>query len=167
MQIKRRNFLKQSLASVAGITATAMFPEDLFGRGFHNTSRPEEIILKPEVRPGPKDSIRFSVIGINHSHIYSMVSSLISGGGELIIVYSGESDLLKTFTKTFPGIKVARNEEEILEDNSIKLVASASIPIDRAPLGIKVMKAGKDFMTDKPGIISFDQFKTVKKVNPR
>jgi predicted dehydrogenase len=164
MQIKRRNFLRQSIASVAGITAAAMFPEDLFGRGIHSTSRPEEIILKPEIRPGPKDSIRFSVIGINHSHIYGMVNSLISGGGELIMVYAREPDLLKTFTKTFPGVKVARNEEEILEDNTIRLVASASIPVDRAPLGIKVMKAGKDFMTDKPGIVNFEQFKTVKKV---
>ena len=95
MQIKRRNFLRQSLASVAGITASAMFPEDLFGSGIHNTSRPEEIILKSEIRPRPKDSIRFSVIGINHSHINGMVSSLISGGGELIMVYSREPDLLK------------------------------------------------------------------------
>jgi predicted dehydrogenase len=164
MQIKRRNFLRQSLASFAGITAAAMFPEDLFGRGIHSTSRPEEIILKSGIRPGPKYSIRFSVIGINHSHIYGMVSSLISGGGELAMVYSREPDLLKTFTKTYPGVKVARSEEEILEDNTIRLVASASIPVDRAPLGIKVMQSGKDFMTDKPGILTFDQFKTVKKV---
>jgi predicted dehydrogenase len=164
MLIKRRNFLKQSFASVACVTATAMLPEDLFGYGIHNTSRPEEIILKPENRSRPKDSIRFSVIGINHSHIYGMVSSLISGGGELIMVYSMEPDLLKTFIKTFPQVKVARSEEEILEDNSIKLVASASIPVDRAPLGIRVMQSGKDFMTDKPGIVNFDQFKKVKKV---
>jgi hypothetical protein len=158
MPIKRRNFLRQSFASAAGIAASAMFPEDLFGRGIHNTSRPEEIVLKPEIRTKPKDSIRFSVIGINHSHIYGMVSSLIGGGGELIMVYAREPDLLKTFTKTFPGVKVARSEEEILEDNTIRLVASASIPVDRAPLGIKVMEAGKDFMTDKPGIVNFDQF---------
>jgi predicted dehydrogenase len=164
MQIKRRNFLRQSFASIAGITATAMFPEELFGSGIHSTSHPEEILLKSEIRPGPKDSIRFSVIGINHSHIYSMVSSLINGGGELIMVYSREPDLLKTFTKAFPGAKVARSEEEILEDNTIKLVASASIPVDRAPLDIKVMQAGKDFMTDKPGIVNFDQFNMVKKV---
>jgi predicted dehydrogenase len=93
-----------------------------------------------------------------------MVSSLINGGGDLVMVYSMESDLLKTFTKTFPGVKVARSEEEILEDDTIRLVASASIPVDRAPLGIKVMQAGKDFMTDKPGIVNFDQFKKVKKI---
>jgi predicted dehydrogenase len=61
-------------------------------------------------------------------------------------------------------VKIAKSEQEILEDKSISLVASSGIPIDRAPLGIRVMQAGKDYMVDKPGIITFDQFKKVKKV---
>jgi predicted dehydrogenase len=59
---------------------------------------------------------------------------------------------------------VAKSEEEIIEDNSIQLVASAGIPVDRAPLGIRVMKSGKDYVTDKPGILTFTQFEEVKKV---
>ena len=47
------------------------------------------------------------------------------------------------------------SEQEILEDKNIKLVLSAGIPIDRAPLGIRVMQHGKDYIwTDKPGIIT-------------
>ena len=164
MQIKRRNFIRQSFASAAGIAAASMFPTDMFSRGIHDTSHPEEIILKPENRTSPKESIRFSVIGINHNHINGIVNSLIKGGGELVMVYAREQELLKGFTSAFPNAKVARSEEEILEDKSIQLVASAGIPVDRAPLGIRVMQSGKDYVTDKPGIVTFEQFKKVKKV---
>jgi predicted dehydrogenase len=164
MPVNRRNFLRQSIASAAGMTAASMFPSDIFGKDLHCTYHPEEIILKPVKRTGPKDSIRFSVIGLNHDHIYGMVKTLIDGGGNLVAVYSAEQGLLPRFTKLYPNVKVARAEEEIIEDKSIQLVASASIPIDRAPLGIRVMQSGKDYMTDKPGIITFDQFEKVKKV---
>lgn len=164
MQFNRRNFLKSSLSSAAGMAAAGMIPSDIFGHDLHNTYHPEEIILLPGKAPAPKNTINFSVIGLNHDHIYGMVKSVIDGGGKLISVYSPEEALLPRFTKLYPNVKIAKSENEILEDNSIKLVASASIPVDRAPLGIRVMKAGKDFMTDKPGILTFAQFKEVKKV---
>ena len=164
MESNRRNFLRNSFASVSGIATAAMLPGDLFGQGTFNTNRIKEIILQPEKRSAPKETIRFSVVGINHGHILGMVDSLIEGGGQLVAVYSKEPELLPDFTKRFPNVKVAKSEAEILEDNSIQLVASAGIPVDRAPLGIRVMKSGKDYMTDKPGILTFDQFKEVKKV---
>jgi len=104
------------------------------------------------------------VIGLNHSHIYGMTNALIRGGGKLVSVYAREPELLAGFTKRYPNVRVAGSEEEILGDDSVQLVASASIPVDRAPLGIRVMKAGKDFMADKPGIVTLSQFKEVKKV---
>lgn len=164
MQIKRRNFIKHSFASAAGLATATMLPAELFNRGIYKTSHAKEIIIEPKMQIPPKESIRFSVIGINHNHITGIVNSLIKGGGELVMVYAKEPDLLKGFTRAFPNAKTARSEEEILEDNSIKLVASAGIPADRAPLGIRVMQSGKDYVTDKPGIITFEQFKKVKKV---
>jgi predicted dehydrogenase len=141
-----------------------MLPDQLFGQGLSHTNRPEEIILPREPRLAPKEKIRFSVIGLNHGHIYGMVNALVEGGGELVAVYSREPELLPDFTKRYPKVKVAKSEEEIIEDTSIQLVASASIPVERAPLGIRVMQSGKDYMTDKPGILTFSQFKQVKKV---
>jgi len=164
MQIKRRNFIKQSFASAAGLATAAMLPEELFSRGIYDTSHPREVIVEPKIQTRPKESIRFSVIGINHNHINGIVSSLIGGGGELVMVYAKEPELLKGFTRSFPKVKVAASEDEILQDNSIQLVASAGIPVDRAPLGIRVMQSGKDYVTDKPGILTFEQFKKVKKV---
>lgn len=164
MAIKRRNFIKQSAASVAGLAAGAMFPYGLTGTDLNSNSRFEEITIRPVPRPAPKDSIKFSVIGINHSHINGMVSAMIKGGGQLVSVYAKEADLLRGFTRAFPNVKVVQSEAEILEDKSIQLVASSGIPAERAPLGIRVMKAGKDYMADKPGIITFEQLKEVRKV---
>ena len=41
---------------------------------------------------------------------------------------------------------------------------SASIPNERAPLGIEVMRHGKDFMVDKPGMTTLEQLADVRRV---
>ena len=115
-------------------------------------------------RVQPRQSIRFAVVGINHSHIDAQVNALIRGGGELVAVYAKEPDLLAGFTRTFPQAKVARSEAEILDDPSIQLVASSIVPVERAPLGIRVMRHGKDYMADKPGITTLEQLAEVRKV---
>lgn len=161
MKSNRRNFLSKGFSTAAGMAAAVMFPLDMFG---NDIARPDLIVLPKEKRRKPKGMIRFSVIGINHGHIYGMVNSLIEGGGKLVAVYAKEPDLLQQFTKRYPGVKVADNADEIIDDPSIQLVASAGIPVERAPIGIRVMKAGKDYMADKPGIVTFEQFKEVKKV---
>jgi predicted dehydrogenase len=66
------------------------------------------------------------------------------------------------YTKRFPQAKPARSEQEILEDASIHLVVSAAIPDERAPLGIRVMRHGKDFMADKPGMTTLEQLAEVR-----
>ncbi|WP_167612016.1 Gfo/Idh/MocA family protein [Maribellus sediminis] len=164
MNYNRRNFFRQSLASAAGISAASFLPSDLFANDLNGSNTPKEIILKPEKRTPPKNSIRFSVIGINHGHIYGMVNALLGGGGELVAVYSREKELLPNFTRLYPDAKITQSEEEILKDTTIQLIASAGIPSERAPLGVRAMKAGKDYMTDKPGITTIEQFREVKKV---
>jgi len=99
---------------------------------------------------------------MNHGHIYSQVETVTRAGGQLVSFYSKEPDLGDAFSKRYPQAKVARSENEILDDNSIQLVVSASIPVDRATLGIRVMRRGKDFMTDKPGIVTLEQLAAVR-----
>jgi predicted dehydrogenase len=89
---------------------------------------------------------------------------MIRNGGQLIAFFAKEPDLADAYAKRFPQAKAARSEKEILEDSSIQLIVSASIPVDRAPLGIQVMRHGKDFMVDKPGIITLEQLEEVRKV---
>ncbi len=108
--------------------------------------------------------IRFSVIGLNHGHITSMTSAVRRGGGELVSVYAREPELLAQFTKQFPMAKVAQSEAEVLDDASTQAVLSAAIPDERAPIGIRVMRAGKDYIADKPGITTLAQLAEVRRV---
>ena len=108
--------------------------------------------------------IKFSVIGINHSHIYGMVDAVTRGGGELVSFYVKEPDLASAFAKKYPKAKPARNKKEILEDSSIQLILSSGIPVERAPLGIEVMQHGKDYLVDKPGITTLEQLEAVRRV---
>ena len=79
--------------------------------------------------------MRFAAIGLNHGHIYGQVQSVIRGGGEFVWFFATEPDLIAGFTKRFPQARLARSQKEILEDPTIALVVSASIPNERAPLG--------------------------------
>jgi predicted dehydrogenase len=108
--------------------------------------------------------IKFSVIGLNHGHINGQTRAVLRGGGELVSFFAKEPELIEGFSKNFPQAKLARSEQEILEDKSIQLIVSASIPNERAPLGIRVMKHGKDFMVDKPGITGLEQLAEVRRV---
>lgn len=108
--------------------------------------------------------LQFAVIGINHAHISAQVNAVLRGGGGLAWVYAKEPDLLEGFRKQFPQAKVARSEDEVLQDPTVKLVLSSGIPEERAPLGIRVMKHGKDYMADKPGITTLEQLAEVRRV---
>lgn len=126
-------------------------------KSVQSTEKKKDIVIPP-------GKIKFAVISINHPHIYGMTDAIKRGGGELVAVYAKEADLLAAFAKAYPEAKLAKNENEILEDKSIHLVLSSGIPDERAPLGIRVMQHGKDYLTDKPGVITLEQLAQVKKV---
>jgi len=161
MKANRRNFIRQSLTTAAGLAITAIPGQA--SAPYTIANRP--IITEDRKRVStPANSIKFSVIGLNHGHIYGQTEAVIRGGGQLVSFFGKEPDLAEAFAKRYPQAKLARSEKEILEDSSIQLVVSASIPVDRAPLGIQVMKHGKDFMVDKPGITTLKQLEEVRKV---
>jgi predicted dehydrogenase len=109
-------------------------------------------------------TIRFSAIGLNHGHIYGQVDALLQAGAEFVSFYAKEPDLVTQFAKSYPQARLADSAQEILEDASIHLVASAAIPCERAPLGIEVMQHGKDFMSDKPGFTTLAQLAEARQV---
>jgi predicted dehydrogenase len=123
-----------------------------------------EVAASSYQEPSPKFSIKFAVIGIDHNHINGITDALRRGGGQLVAVHSNLPATLAEFQKRYPGVKVAASEDEILNDPSIQLVASAAIPDLRAPLGIRVMRHGKDYLSDKPGIISLERLAEVRQV---
>jgi predicted dehydrogenase len=115
-------------------------------------------------RGRPLARLRFAVIGVNHGHIYGQVDATVRGGGELVAFHAREDDLRAAFAKRYPAAKIVADEREILDDPSIQLVLSSIIPNERAPLGIRVMQHGKDYMSDKPGITSLEQLAEVRRV---
>jgi predicted dehydrogenase len=111
-----------------------------------------------------KPTIRFAVTGLNHGHIDSQIGCMLDAGAEAVCFYAPEDDLATRFSKTYPQIPRVEALKEILEDESIQLVLNAGIPCDRAPIGIEVMRHGKDFMVDKPGMVTLEQLEEVRKV---
>lgn len=99
----------------------------------------------------------FAAIGLDHGHIYGMCNGLIEAGGKLVAVYDPDPTKVKGFCETYPGVKSMSSENEILQDPTIKLVASASIPVDRCALGLKVLDSGKHFFADKPAFTKLEQ----------
>jgi predicted dehydrogenase len=108
--------------------------------------------------------VRFGVIGINHDHINGMTGLLLEAGAELVAFHAPEDDLAATFAGRFDDVRRAGSAAEILEDESIQLIATAGIPDERGPLGIQVMRHGKDFLSDKPAFTTLDVLEEARRV---
>jgi predicted dehydrogenase len=108
--------------------------------------------------------VRFGVVGLNHSHIYGMTDQLLDGGGELVSFFADEDDLAAEFGRKYPQAKRARARAEVLEDPSLRLIASAAIPSERGPLGVDVMRHGKDYFSDKAAFTSLEQLDDARRV---
>jgi len=111
----------------------------------------------------PKYSVKFAVIGIDHNHINGITDAIKRGGGQLVKVHSTNPTALAAFEKRYPEAKAAASEDEILTDPSIQLVASAAIPDLRGPLGVRAMRHGKDYLSDKPAMTTLEQLAAVRK----
>src|ERR1700733_2485648 len=111
----------------------------------------------------PKYSVKFAVCGMSHDHIYGMVEAVKRGGGVLVAAYGAEPDKVAGFTKRYPDVKMVKSEDEILNDGSIQLVLSSTVPNERAPLGVRAMKHGKDYLSDKPGATTLAQIDEIRK----
>jgi predicted dehydrogenase len=151
--LTRRALLKASATAAAGLAAASTIFPDGLSAAVHTVSRGRRAAR-----------IRFGVVGANHSHIYGMINAVTRGGGELVSYHIKEPDIAAEFAKRYPQAKQVSDERQVLEDPAIQLVLSSIIPVERAPLGIRVMQAGKDYMSDKPGIITLEQLADVRRV---
>jgi predicted dehydrogenase len=158
--LDRRTFI----ASVAGSAALAAVPGRVAASPRRGRAHDTHTAGTGQVPENAKPRIRFAVVGINHPHITAQVGAVLRGGGELVWLYAKEPDLVKDFQTRFPQARLARSEDEVLQDSTIQLVLSSAIPVERAPLGIRVMQHGKDYMADKPGITTLEQLAEVRRV---
>jgi predicted dehydrogenase len=157
----RRDFLKQA-GALGSIALLAGLPPGATALGAEPERVVEDSVLPAPPVETPKYHIKFAVCGISHDHVYGMIGAIQRGGGELVAAWGGEPDKLATFTKRFPNVKIVQTQDEILDDPAIQLVLSSQIASERAPLGVRVMKRGKDFLADKPGIVTLEQLAEVR-----
>jgi len=123
------------------------------------------MMYAPKGKPAPvckPGDFNFAAIGLDHGHIYGMCNGLIEAGATLVKAYDKDKEKLTQFCNTYPDVKPALCEEEILDDTTIQLVASATVPCQRCPLGLRVLDYGKDYFADKPAITTFDQLNNAK-----
>ena len=142
--------LETSAAAAAGITAFAFVPNRL--------------VEAAEGQGAAAPRLRFGVIGIDHGHIYGMADAVIRGGAELVSFHAREPELAARFAHRYPSATRVTDDRAVIDDPTVQLILSSIVPNERAPLGVRVMQAGKDFVCDKPGITSLAQLAEVRRV---
>jgi predicted dehydrogenase len=103
-----------------------------------------------------------AAIGLDHGHIYGMCNGLIEAGAQLKWVYDPDIQKVLKFCETYPQVKAAQCEEEILQDDTVHMICSAAIPSDRYAVGLRAMQAGKDYFADKAPLTTLEQLELVK-----
>lgn len=119
------------------------------GMNYAPVGRPD-----PVVKPG---EFTFAAIGLDHGHIYGMTNGLLEAGATLKWVYDPDPAKVAAYCKCYPQAAAAACEAQIFDDPEVRLIAGACVPGDRAALGIRAMRAGKDYFTDKAPLISLEQ----------
>ncbi len=111
------------------------------------------------VKPG---EFVFAASHFDHGHIYGQIEGLASAGGVLKAIYEPDAKRLAGMLKAHPQAKVVSDFREILDDPEVQLVTSAAIPNLRCGVGLQVMDAGKDYLTDKSPFTTLDQLAAVR-----
>lgn len=114
----------------------------------------------PVVKPG---EFVFAATALDHGHIYGMCNGLTEAGAALKWVYDPDGEKVAAFVKQYPQVSVAASEAEILADPEVLLVAGAAVANLRCELGLRVMRAGKDYFTDKAPLTTLAQLAEAKK----
>lgn len=118
-------------------------------------------VKKPEPVCGPGE-FTFAAMALDHGHIYGQCNGLLEAGGTLKWVYDSDPAKVAAFLKTYPNVQAASSPEVILEDPSVRMVAAAAVPSDRAALGMRVMAHEKDYFTDKTPFTTPEQVEAAR-----
>ena len=87
---------------------------------------------------------------------------MLNAGAECVGYNPDTTDprVLAGFRKRFPDVPEA-SRERLLDDPSIDFIVLSAVPRDRAALAIEAMRRGKDVVSDKPGVTTFEQLDAV------
>ncbi|WP_199615821.1 Gfo/Idh/MocA family protein [Paenibacillus alkalitolerans] len=113
----------------------------------------------PVVKPG---EFIIAAVALDHGHIYGMVNGLLEAGASVKWVYDRDRAKAKAFARSFPQVKIASSEEEVLSDPEVRQIAAAAVPSERCALGLRAMDAGKDYFTDKTPFTTLEQLNAAR-----
>ncbi len=116
---------------------------------------------KPVVKPG---EFVFSALRLDHGHINGMCNGLIEAGATLKYVYDRDPAKVAAFLKAFPQARAAESEEQVLEDPETHMIAGAAVTSERCALGLRAIRAGKDYFTDKAPFTTLAQLQSAKEL---
>src|SRR5215212_11364335 len=99
-KFNRRNFIKSTTAAATGLSIFSILPKNIL-------ANPSKMVVADggKAKTWAEPRIKFSVIGINHNHIYSQVDAVTRGGGQLVSFYAKEDELATAFSKKYPLAK--------------------------------------------------------------
>ena len=113
------------------------------------------------VEPG---EFRFAAAYLDHGHIYGQTNGLLGAGGTLTHAYDPQPERVAAFVERYPGVQVAESFEQLLNDETLHLIAAAAIPNRRSAIGEAVMGAGKHYFTDKSPFTTLDKLTSARQV---
>lgn len=128
---------------------------------------PSEMGYAPAQKTGPvcgPGDFPFAAAALDHGHVYGQCAELIAAGGELRAVFDPDPEKVRKFCESFPSARPVDDLDRILDDPEIRLVAAAAVPSERGPLGCRVMRAGKDYFTDKAPFTTLAQLEDARRV---
>jgi len=105
----------------------------------------------------------FAASHFDHGHVYGQIAGLASAGGTLKYVYDSDPERYAKVLKEHPQAKAVESFDEILADPEVQLVTSAAIPNERCAVGLKVLDAGKHYLTDKSPFTTLEQLEAARK----
>ena len=130
-------------------------------------SAPDGMYYAPVGKPAPvckPGEFVFAATHLDHGHIQGQCNGLTEAGGTLKWVYDPDPAKVSGLLQKHPSARAASSLEQILDDPAVHLVAAAAIPNLRGPLGCKVLRASKDYFTDKTPFTTLAQLEEAKKV---
>ena len=114
----------------------------------------------PVAQPG---EFPFAAAHLDHGHIYGQCNGLTEAGGELRYVFDPDPRKVAAFCGQFPGVQPVDSLDRILDEPAIKLVAAAAVPSERGSIGCRILRAGKDYFTDKTPFTELDQLEEARR----
>lgn len=108
--------------------------------------------------------MRFAAVGLDHAHVFGQIAGLVAAGAELVGISSDDlsSAVATDVRRQYPDVPVFQDPSELIARNDVDLVVTAAVPDRRGPIAVEALRAGKDVVADKPGVITLDQLQDVR-----